>query len=47
MNFSHIDIGETHIRLTTDLKVHDLKRYIFDIRRDLKDYIFKNIYYYY
>lgn len=42
MNFSHIDIGETHIRLTTDLKGHDLKRYIFDIRRDLKDYIFKN-----
>lgn len=42
MNLSHIDIDETHIRLTTDLTNHDLKRYIFDIRRDLKDYIFKN-----
>ena len=42
MNFSHIDIGETHIRLTTDLENHDLKRYVFNIRRDLKDHIFKN-----
>lgn len=42
MNFSHIDIDETHIRLTTDLANHDLKRHIFDIRHDLKDYIFKN-----
>ena len=42
MNFSHIDIDETHIRLTTDLTNHDLERYVFNIRRDLKEYIFKN-----
>lgn len=42
MNFSQIDIDETHIRLTTDLANHDLKRYIFKVRRDLKEYILKN-----
>lgn len=42
MNFSEIDIDETHIRLTSDLSGHNLKRYVFNIRRDLKDYIFKN-----
>lgn len=42
MNFSQIDIGETHIRLTTDLSGHDLKGYVFNLRRDLKDYIFRN-----
>ena len=42
MQFSEIDVGETHIRLTTDLVSHDLKRYIFSIRRDLKDYILGN-----
>lgn len=42
MNFSQIDIDETHIRLTTDLSSHDLKRHILDIRQDLKDYIFRN-----
>ncbi len=42
MNFSRIDIDETHIRLTTDLANHDLKRYIFNIRQDLKEYIFRN-----
>lgn len=42
MNFSRIDIDETHIRLTTDLANNDLKRYIFNIRRDLKEYIFRN-----
>ena len=42
MNFSEIDLGQTHIRLTTDLESHDLKRYIFSIRRDLKNYILKN-----
>ena len=42
MNFSDIDLGQTHIRLTTDLESHNLKRYIFSIRRDLKNYILKN-----
>ena len=42
MNFSQIDIDETHIRLTSDLLGHDLKRYVFDLRKDLKDYIFRN-----
>lgn len=39
MNFSNIDIGETHIRLTTDLPNPDLNEYIKSIRRDLKSYI--------
>lgn len=43
MNFSQIDIEETHIRLTTDLPSHDLKRYVFNLRKDLKDYIFRNV----
>ena len=42
MNFSEIDLDQTHIRLTTDLDNHELKRYIFSIRRDLKNYILKN-----
>lgn len=42
MNFSEIDLDQTHIRLTTDLQNHELKRYIFSIRRDLKNYILKN-----
>ena len=42
MYFSQIDLDETHIRLTTDLKNHDLKGFIFSIRRDLKDYILKD-----
>lgn len=42
MNFSKIDLDETHVRLTTDLKDHGLKRHIFSLRRDLKDYIFRN-----
>ena len=42
MNFSQIDIGETHIRLTTDLSSHDLKRYIFNMRRNLKEHILIN-----
>lgn len=42
MNFSQIDIDETHIRLTTDLESNNLKKYIFNIRRDLKDYILRN-----
>lgn len=39
MQSSEINIGETHIRLTTDLYENDLKRYIYSIRKDLKNYI--------
>ena len=42
MNFQEIDLDQTHIRLTTDLENHELKRYIYSIRRDLKNYILKN-----
>ena len=42
MNFSNIDIGETHIRLTTDLKSQDLNGYVFKMRRDLNEHIRKN-----
>ena len=42
MNFSEIDLDETHIRLTTDLMNHELKRYVFSIRRDLKNYVLRN-----
>ncbi len=42
MNFSEIDIDETHIRLTTDLDNHDLKGYIHSLRKDLKAYISRN-----
>lgn len=45
MNFSQIDLDQTHIRLTTDLANHDLKRYIFSIRKDLENYILKNEYF--
>ena len=37
-----IDIGETHIRLSTDLKNHDLGNYIQSIRADLKTHISHN-----
>ena len=37
-----IDIGETHIRLTSDLKNHNLEDYILSIRADLKTYIAHN-----
>ena len=37
-----IDIGETHIRLSTDLKNHDLGKYIQSIRADLKTHISHN-----
>jgi hypothetical protein len=37
-----IDIGETHIRLTTDLDDHDLGKYIQSIRADLKTHISHN-----
>lgn len=42
MNFQHIDLDETHIRLTTDLNRHDLKGFIFSVRRDLKNHILLN-----
>lgn len=42
MDISEINLDETHIRLTTDCEHHDLKGYIFSIRRDLKNYILKN-----
>lgn len=42
MNFSEIVLDQTHIRLTTDLANHELKRYIFSIRKDLENYILKN-----
>ncbi|WP_405269506.1 UPF0280 family protein [Methanobrevibacter sp.] len=42
MNFSQIDLDQTHIRLTTDLDSHNLKSHILSIRRDLKRYILKN-----
>lgn len=42
MQKEEIDLGETHIRLTTDLKSHDLKSYIYSLRSDLKSYISKN-----
>ena len=42
MNFQEIDLDQTHIRLTTDLANHELKRYIYSIRRDLKNYISRN-----
>lgn len=42
MNFEEIDIGETHIRLTTDMDNHGLSKFIFNIRRDLKGYISRN-----
>ncbi|MBQ2832112.1 UPF0280 family protein [Methanobrevibacter sp.] len=45
MNFSQIDLDETHIRLTTDLENHNLERFILSVRRDLKDYILKNNYF--
>ena len=37
-----ISIGETHIRLRTDIKDHDLEGYIRSIRADLTSYITRN-----
>ncbi len=42
MEFQHIDLNQTHIRLTTDLKNNNLKTYILKIRKDLENYIAKN-----
>lgn len=38
----NIDIGETHIMLTSDLANHNLKHYIYSLRADLKVYINHN-----
>lgn len=42
MHYQEINLGETHIRLKTDLENHHLKHYIYSIRSDLKNYISKN-----
>ena len=42
MNFQKIDLEQTHIRLTTDLTSQDLKRYILQIRLQLKNYMSLN-----
>ena len=42
MHYEEINLGETHIRLKTDLDRHNLKNYIFSIRSDLKNYITRN-----
>ena len=42
MNLSEIDVGETHIRLATDLDDVMLKEYILKIRRDLQAFILNN-----
>ena len=42
MHYEEINMGETHIRLKTDLAEHNLKHYIYSIRSDLKSYISRN-----
>lgn len=42
MHFEEINIDQTHIHLSTDLKEHNLKKYIYNIRNDLKRYISRN-----
>lgn len=42
MHYEEINLGETHIRLKTDLAKHNLKHYIYSIRSDLKKYISRN-----
>lgn len=42
MYSEEINIDQTHIRLKNDLKNHNLKRYIYNIRQELKNYILKN-----
>ncbi len=39
MHLERIDVGETHIRLTTDIENNNLKNYIYSIRSQLKSYI--------
>ena len=42
MHFEEINLDETHIRLTTDLKNQELKKHIYKLRYYLKDHISKN-----
>ena len=42
MHFEEINLGETHIRLKTDLVKQNLKSYVYSLRSDLKNYIAKN-----
>ena len=42
MYFQEINLGETHIRLKTDLVDNNLKYYVHSIRSDLKNYITRN-----
>ncbi len=42
MEFQHIDLNQTHIRLTTDLKNNNLEKYILNLRKELEHYIAKN-----
>ena len=42
MHYQEINLDETHIRLKTDLRKHNLKHYIYALRSDLKNYISKN-----
>ncbi|WP_299523441.1 UPF0280 family protein [uncultured Methanobrevibacter sp.] len=42
MESQHIDLNQTHIRLTTDLKNNNLKNYILKLRTDLEHYILKH-----
>lgn len=39
MEFEHINLNQTHIRLTTDLKNNNLRNYILKLRTDLEHYI--------
>ena len=42
MNFSEIDLKQTHIRLRTDLPNHNLNEYIIYIRNELEIYLLKD-----
>ena len=42
MHRSEINIEETHIRLTSDIKEHNLNHYIYSLRSDLKQHIAQN-----
>lgn len=42
MNFSEIDLKQTHIRLRTDLPNHNLNEYIIYIRNELENYLLKD-----
>lgn len=42
MYSSEINLDQTHIRLTTDVKEHNLKSYIYSLRLDLEKYIAQN-----